>query len=185
MIDSIHAVLGEWDQSHSMLHIQRPQVSVLDPETKRPIETIVSNVPDLLSVHGSLQPSPNVAQGALLSARFQRGPPFKGCPSLTWEINCEAGSVRVVSRDSTVIGAGVDHGTISVQLHDFKSGEVEDVEFPWDSSVAGLGLFARNMASVYEAFALGREGSYASFEDAVFRHKEVDGMIARFAEGQQ
>lgn len=180
VIDSVHSTLGEWHDSHSKLQIQRPQNHILDPETKKPIETITSNVPDLISVHGSIQPSPMVDQGALLSVRLQRGVPLKDWPALVWEVMGETGAIRVVSHGGTAITAGVEHDLISFQIHDFKSGQVEDVEFPWDASVAELPLFARNMASLYEAYALGLKDRYASFEDAVFRHQEIDGMLKEF-----
>ena len=181
MIDSVHSVLGEYAEWRSRLHIQRPQVPILDSETKQEIEMITSDVPDLITVHGSLQRSQTTSPDALLSVRFQRGPPFKGYPSFTWQVDGEKGAIRVISPHGTALNALVDYSAVTIQVHHFSSDNVEDVAFAWDPSVAGLPIQARNIAGLYEAFALNHGDEYASFADAVSRHQEVDDVLAIFA----
>lgn len=77
MIDFVHSVLGEYTVSHAHRQIQRPQQTIVDTDTgeRRPC---VSDVPDLVTVHGTLQESARVAEDATLVASFRRGPPFPG-----------------------------------------------------------------------------------------------------------
>lgn len=65
MIDYVHSVLGEYVSSHAHTQIQHAKQSIINQETgeKRPF---TSDVPDLVSVHGKLKPSPYVEEGASL-----------------------------------------------------------------------------------------------------------------------
>lgn len=65
VIDFVHFVLGEYERSSSHLQVQRPKQEIVnrDDGESRPW---ISDVPDLVSVHGTLASSQYVAEGASL-----------------------------------------------------------------------------------------------------------------------
>ncbi|KAK1496702.1 oxidoreductase family protein [Colletotrichum cuscutae] len=177
LFDQVQHVLGEATIQHSHTQIQRPDVKIRDPSTKQITETVSSNVPDLLVATATLPPSNLVsAQGATLLARFRRGQPFGGEPQLSWTVNGEKGEIRLTSQNSVALQAFADVDGVKIEVHDFKSGEVESVPWAWEEGwQAGLPVPARCVGAVYEAFAEGE--SLPSFEDAVRRHEQVDGIL--------
>lgn len=64
MIDYVHSVLGEYVSSHAHTQIQHPKQSIV----KKTGEKIpfTSDVPDLVSVHETLEASSYVESGASL-----------------------------------------------------------------------------------------------------------------------
>lgn len=65
VIDFVHSVLGEYKSSDSHSQIQRPNQMIVNRENGegRPC---ISDVPDLMSVHGALVGSSHVEEGASL-----------------------------------------------------------------------------------------------------------------------
>lgn len=177
MFDQIQHVLGEATIQHSHTQIQRPDVKIRDPSTKQITETVSSNVPDLLVATATLPPSNLVsAQGVTFLARFRRGQPFAGEPQLSWTVNGEKGEIRLTSQNSVALQAFADVDGVKIEVHDFESGEVESVPWAWEEGwQAELPVPARCVGAVYEAFAGGE--SLPSFEDAVRRHEQVDGIL--------
>ncbi|KAL2132843.1 hypothetical protein VTI74DRAFT_3242 [Chaetomium olivicolor] len=96
----MQSVVGELvpGSVHTHFQLQRPNVRVRDPTRNDEIvETIESDVPDLLSLHGFVNPhnhaqtsedhhlnsTSSASSGlATLTFHFRRGPPFPGTPSL-------------------------------------------------------------------------------------------------------
>lgn len=79
MIDYVHFVLGEFNSFEGRMQVQRPRVKIEGTS-----EMIVSNVPDLVTVHGQLDPTTtavDVVEDAILPVTFRSGPPFKDTPS--------------------------------------------------------------------------------------------------------
>jgi hypothetical protein len=72
VIDFVHTVLGEFKASNSHTQLQRPKQTVYNRDTgaERPV---TSDVPDLVSVHGTLEASELVAEGATLIATYKTG----------------------------------------------------------------------------------------------------------------
>lgn len=54
VIDLVQSTVGNLipDTTHSHLQLQRPNVRIRDPDTDKIVETVRSNVPDLVSLHG-------------------------------------------------------------------------------------------------------------------------------------
>ncbi|CAK3791526.1 related to transcription co-repressor GAL80 [Lecanosticta acicola] len=96
MIDYVHSVLGEFQASNHHTQIQRPQQRIYNKDTgaARPF---TSDVPDLLSLHGTLKSSPYTIDGASLLVHYRSGPSFPGTKPLLWTINCEKGELRISS----------------------------------------------------------------------------------------
>ena len=61
--------------------------------------------------------------------------------------------------------------TQKIEVHDFESDSVEEIEIPVDE-VDALPMNARNVGRVYRAFANGEIS--CNFEDAVDRHQLID-----------
>lgn len=98
-----------------------------DPSTNEIIDRMTSDVPDLLSVHGALAPSPLTAPNATVSLLFRRGQPFPGTPPLVWTINCERGEIQLVSPSGTGLQAS-SANNVSIQVHYFDTDQVENIE---------------------------------------------------------
>jgi predicted dehydrogenase len=72
VIDAVHQVLGEFKTSNSHTQLQRPRQTVYNKETGAE-KPATSDVPDLVSVHGSLEGSDYVVEGATLVANYKPG----------------------------------------------------------------------------------------------------------------
>jgi hypothetical protein len=174
------SVVGELEPStvHAKSQLQRPDVRVRDPSTNEIVESMTSDVPDLLSVHGALTPSPLTAPNATLSLLFRRGQPFPGDPPLTWNINCERGEIRLVSPSGTGLQAsGADD--VSIKVHHYDTNEVEDVNWAWSERQQELPIMARTVSECLYAFAEGREegDKWAGVESAAVRARMIEQFL--------
>jgi predicted dehydrogenase len=181
VFDTVLSVVGDLqpEQVHSKLQLQRPDVRVRDSSTKQIIDTVRSNVPDLVSLHGTLQPS-----SATLTYLFRRGQPFPGTPALTWTINLEHGEIRLVSPSSTNLELG-EPAEIHVHWHD--DDKVEEVKWEWNAEQAALPPSARNVISTLVAFADRKApgDGWVSIEDAANRARLIEGFLAEWEENQK
>lgn len=171
VFDQIQSVLGEATSLKAHSQIQRPQVGIRDPSTKQAVDTVTSDVPDLVVATATLAPSDLVAENATLLARFRRGQPFKGEPALVWSINGERGEVRVTSDASTALQAQAEAGGVRVEVHDFATDEVETVGWGWEAWQEELPVWARSIGRLYEDLAEGR--AVPTFEEAVRRQEQI------------
>jgi hypothetical protein len=153
------SVVGDLTPStvHAKAQIQRPNITIRDPSTKKTVENMTSDVPDLLTFHGTLAPSPISAPNATLSFLFRRGQPYPGTPTLTWTINCEHGEVQLISQ--TALHMVVPPSEPESQLD--------------------LPLMARDVAECLYAFAEGREegNRWAGLESARARAAMIEGFL--------
>ena len=175
MIDYVHATLGEFVSMQANAHFTRPVVKITNKNGAL-LETVESEIPDFVIVHGTLATS-----GAPLSVTFRRGPPFPGSAALNWAIQGEKGEIRV-SGPGPSLQAWDDN--CKLEVHDFATDKVEVVD--WDhGEFQGLPGPARSVARLYDLFAKGDEGSYPTFENAVVRHRELEALLNRSDEGQK
>lgn len=172
MIDYVNFVLGEFTSFSSHLAIQRPEVAIIDDG--KVTETVKTDVPDLIMLHGT------VSSGVPLSATFRWGQPFKDDPGLVWNIYGLAGEIKVQGPGPSLQVSDAD---FTIQLHDFAKNEIEEVK--WESPFPELPGPARNVASMYEAFAHREESKYPTFEDAALRHRHIQELYASFEEGRR
>ena len=169
MIDSIHTALSsEFSSLTAHLHIQRPHVAIRDA-SGQVVETVTSNVPDLILVHGTLASSQ-----VPFDARFRRGQPFKGSLGFEWIVSGETGEIKV-SGPGPALQAW-DAG-FKIDLYDFAKDEVRNVAWE-EEGYPELPGTARNIARLYEAFATGDPNLYPGFDDAALRHAEIEAMFA-------
>ncbi|KAM7187770.1 oxidoreductase family protein [Naviculisporaceae sp. PSN 640] len=178
--DLVQSVLGEAVSVKGHFQLQRPEGKVFNPVSKEALPSVRSDVPDLIIATATLPESPTVKKDATLLCRFRRGQPFPGDPQLVWTINGEKGELRVTSPDSValhVLAGGARKPTI--EIHDFASDKVEEVEWAypdWQEDLE-LPMQARNVGSLYEAFAEGTGKGYPTFEDALRRHEQLEEVL--------
>jgi hypothetical protein len=175
------SVVGDLTPStvHAKAQIQRPNITIRDPSTKKTVENMTSDVPDLLTFHGTLAPSPISAPNATLSFLFRRGQPYPGTPTLTWTINCEHGEVQLISQTALHMVVPPSEPQVTIKIHWFDTNEVEDVQWTWPESQLDLPLMARDVAECLYAFAEGREegNRWAGLESARARAAMIEGFL--------
>lgn len=148
------------------------------------LETVKSNVPDLIIVTGSLSDSKITQQGATLQVRFRRGQQFKGEPALTWHINCERGELRLTAPSGTSLHANSYSEPVVIEIHDFATDEVRNVPWEWPEwqEEDGLPTVSRSVALLYEAFyedaQKGAPRKYPDFSAAVKRHEQLHSILS-------
>ena len=183
MIDFIHFTLGEFTTSHSHLQIQRPAQRIVNGSTGATLTSVTSDVPDLVSVHGTLQRSQHVAEGASLLLNFHSGPPFPGTLPFIWTIHGSEGEIRVTSERGPIAINADSSGPILVEVHDYATAKVSRVEWEWEEWQMGLPAKARNIGKVYDLFSdekggeVSNGGRLVDFETAVERHEQLDRML--------
>lgn len=178
MFDFVQEAVGQTETVQGFLQLQRPKVPIRDPKTGEIVETVRSDVPDLITTVGTLKASPTVEEGAQLSVRVRRGAPFPGEPSLKWFVNGEKGEIRLTSTTSMALQLTDSKSEVVLEVHDFETDQVETVDWNWAPWQEELPVFARSVGSVYEAYADGKEGDYPTFEDALAHHEKLEGLIS-------
>lgn len=136
-------------------------------DSEEVVETVISNLPDLIIVHGTLASSQ-----APLDVRFRRGQAFKGSPGFEWIITGEKGEIKV-SGPGPALQAW-DTG-FKIELYDFATDEVRNLT--WEEEYSNLPGTARNVARLYEAFATGDTTLYPDFNDGALRHAEIEAVF--------
>jgi predicted dehydrogenase len=176
-IDYVHYVLGEYQTSNAHLQIQRPNQTIRHSDgTETPF---TSDVPDLVSIHGTLKESEHVVSGASLLVKFQTGPPFQGTSPFTWTITGEKGRIQMSCERGPMIHAEGSGFPIPILWEDFVSGEVKKIPWEFEDWQKSLPPVARNTAKQYDLFAEGNRDSpgLVDFEEAVVRHAQFDEML--------
>ncbi|KAH7166353.1 hypothetical protein EDB81DRAFT_712829 [Dactylonectria macrodidyma] len=177
LFDQVQYVLGELKGFRSRVQIQRPNVRVRDPATNKVIETVKSNVPDLVFATGTLSASPTSEDGASVLLRFRRGQPFSGEPALAWTINGEKGEIRLTAQDGTALHASAYSGPVKIEVHDFETNQVKEVQWGWEEWQEDLPVLSRSVGAAYERFAASDVEGLPSFGDALVRHQQLTGIL--------
>ncbi|ORX98945.1 hypothetical protein BCR34DRAFT_547762 [Clohesyomyces aquaticus] len=180
VVDFVQSVVGELVPGtvHTQFELQRPNIRIRDPSTGEIVETIHSNVPDLLSLDGRLTHE-HAAQNASLHFHFRRGQPFPGIPSLDWRINFERGEVRLVAPSGISLQAAPYDEPVTIQLFDFDKESLEDVPWEWNDLQKEVPIRARTVLSCLYAFADGatRGNGWVGLEDATKRAEQIENWL--------
>lgn len=176
VFDWVQNVLGDVHNIQSRLQLQRPKIKVLDSYTGSSIDTVESDVPDLVYMTGTLPGSEHVIKDATLHMRFRRAQAFLGEPALVWTIFGEKGEIRLTAAFDTMLQVS-QLEDVTIELDDHEKREIQRVEFKWDAFTE-LPYLSRSYGSLYEAYATGAVGKYADFDYALKRHTQLDGLLA-------
>lgn len=182
MFDYVQAAIGEVlkETLHVHTQLQRPDVRIRDPAQDNAIvDTVRSDVPDLLSLHGTLAGSATVTGGATVTAYYRRGQPSFGDASFTWSLTCERGEIRLVAPEGANLQANAYKQPVTIQVQHYdKDGTVEEVPWAWSDGQGELPAPARSVMTQYEAFAAGDVTRVVSIESALSRAKQVEQLMA-------
>lgn len=126
---------------------------------------------------GSLPETTHVSPNASLIAYFARGQPYPGDPSLSWTLNCEFGTIRLTAPAGIGLGAGGYGKPVTIEVHRFETGEIEQVPWTWSETQLVVPVQARSVQSCLVSFAEGREEGYVSLEDAAHRARQIQGWL--------
>ncbi|KAI6782657.1 uncharacterized protein J7T54_003670 [Emericellopsis cladophorae] len=182
LLDEVEFVLGDIQDVRSRLHTQHPTVEVRDRQTRKVLDTVQTNVPDLILLNGTLSPSDFVNQGATVHVRFRSGNPFPGEPSLTWLFTGDKGEILIRAEKDSTLGQFAYDGPVTVQVRDFATNKVEEVAWEWEGWQKELPMPAWNVGAGYEAYAKGDD--IPSFDVALKRHQELDAILANWEGGK-
>ena len=171
-------MLGEFESSNARTQIQRPNQTIINRDTGA-TRQVVSNVPDLVSLHGPIKTSSYVNEGATLSVIFRSGPPFPGTIPFVWTIVGEKGRIQVSNPRGPYIQSLASGFPTPIKVEDFASGEVREESWEWEDWQESLDAGGRNIAKLYDLYYEGKEqqAGVADFASAVLRHTQVDSML--------
>lgn len=191
MIDFVHEVLGEFESFQTRMQIQRPELLQIKSDGPSS-ETLKTDVPDFLAVHGKLAQTEGKAElagNASLAVTFRSGPAFEDTPAFIWSINCEKGEMLITSPSGPYLQGGSYREPVTIQLHDHATDEVVEIHWDWQEWQKALPVRARIRAEVYERFAswwesgkggFGADAWWPTLKDAVVRHAELKEMFEQF-----
>lgn len=159
VLDFVQAAIGRLDTSsiRSKSQVERPNIRFQDPATNEFVGQTVSSIPDLLTLHGTLAASPQTAPNATLAFQFRSGPAFPGTPMLTWTVECERGEIKLISETSPFLRFSDADGPVTIQVHDFESGEVKEVPWDWTEEQKNVPVIARGVMKSVLDFADGKK----------------------------
>ena len=180
MIDFVHAVLGEYESSSAQAQIQRPNQKIINRDTGATKST-TSDVPDLVSIHGTLRASDYVFHGASLIVNFRTGPPFPGTKPFVWVIVGENGRIEVSNESSPSIAASAAGLPTPIRVEDTTTKEIKEVPWEWEDWQEPLNPRGRSIAKIYDLYYEGKayDAGVADFSSAAVRHAELDKLLYR------
>lgn len=168
VIDYIHtAFSAEFSSFTAHLDLQRPHVPITNHKGEV-IETVTSNVPDLIKVFGTLASS-----NTPVDIRYRRGQTFKGSPGFEWLVTGELGEIKISGPGPSLQALDMAY---TMEVYNFEQDEVEVVKWE-EEGYPNLPVPARNVARLYDLFAKGDQALYPDFDDAVLRHSELDAVF--------
>ncbi len=96
---------------------------------------------------------------------------------MVWTISGDKGEIRLVSEEGASLNVMAWSKPPTIEVHDFESNSVSQVGWTWPGWQTELPIPARNIGAVYESFASAEVGRYASFDDAMVRHEQLQAMV--------
>ncbi|KAI9759271.1 MAG: hypothetical protein M4579_002480 [Chaenotheca gracillima] len=167
-IDHANFILGEFTELNATFVNQFPTIDVVNDAGEVVRSNVKKDVPDLVNVQGVL------VNNVAFSFSLRIAHPVDG-KAVRWLISGTEGEIEI----TCPVGMwqfsppGI---TVRVCKKDGKDVEDIPVEADPESEIGKLGFLAHNPARIYEAFAKGETDKYATFEDAVVRHRMVDAI---------
>jgi hypothetical protein len=126
------------------------------------------------------QTTPELSSDNLVQVvNYRTGPPFPGTVPFVWTINCEQGEIRMSSERGPFLQSESGAYPISIELLNFSTGEVTNVDWQWEEWQESLLPRGRSIAKLYDLYAESalEQSGCATFEAAVQRHRQLDEML--------
>lgn len=171
--DQVQYVLGNIVNIHGHSQIQRPEIHIMEPATGEVIETVTSDVSDLIITVGQLE-GPLAVSGATVLTSLRLGSPFPGQPALSWTVIGEKAEIRLVGEGTATLQAQGYDKPVTLELHDFATGTVEQIPWNWAGWQKELPVLSRSVGELYERFADSGSMGLPTFEEAFARHQQLD-----------
>lgn len=206
VIDYVQSVVGDVvpGTDHVHLGLQHPEVGLRDPGSGNIIETVRSDVPDLLSLHGTclfmlrkihlirvaeisnhsigtLPESDYTSPKASLVAYFARGQPYPGDPSLSWTLNCEKGTMRLISPSGIALHANAYESPVTISVHEYLTDKVEQIEWSWSEAQLDVPILSRSVQTCLVSVAEKNQKGYVALEDAADRARQISKWLDSFS----
>ncbi|THX69131.1 NAD(P)-binding protein [Aureobasidium pullulans] len=160
--DYMAAVIGEPATVSAELKTTWPTIDLVDDD--KVLETgITKTADDYVSLHGI------TANGTTYTYNMRGGDAFAPEEGFAWDIIGDKGQIRVTG--STIM-ANLGAEDYKIKIKDYETGKISDAEL---DACLDLPLAAQNVGKLYESYAAG--DSLCTFEDAVQRHKFLDGVF--------
>ncbi|CAG9983060.1 unnamed protein product [Clonostachys byssicola] len=182
IFDQVQHVLGTSTSIRSKLQIQRPNIRIVDPSSGASLKTVISDVPDLIMLHSQVK-SKQAVQGAALSCRFRLGSPFPGEPAMVWSVIGERGELRLTAWGSTTLQAHGYDKPVVLEVRDFATEKVENLDWEWSDWQMKLPVTARSVGRLYEAIVAGTTDGLVTFEEALEGHLQLEEMMEAYQMG--
>ncbi|KAF2115540.1 hypothetical protein BDV96DRAFT_493563 [Lophiotrema nucula] len=165
-LESITFVLGQITNLQSLLNISYEK-SIIKNNAGETVGEMERTAHDQILLQGKFEPS-----GAVFSYHLRGGPAFNNTDGGFWRIYGTKGEIQVTGSESWY---HISDDNLKIEVFDHASGKTETVEVDKDQ-FSDLGLYARNVAKLYDGFAEGKgeEAGILDWETAVKRHQFVD-----------
>ncbi|THY46150.1 NAD(P)-binding protein [Aureobasidium pullulans] len=168
-VDYMAAVIGEPATVSAELRTTWPTIDLVDDD--KVLETgITKTADDYISLHGT------TANGTTYTYNMRGGDAFAPEEGFAWDIIGDKGQIRVTG--STIM-ANLGAEDYKIRIKDHTTGKISDVEL---DACLDLPLAAQNVGKLYESYAAG--DSLCTFEDAIQRHKFLDGVFQAADKGK-
>ncbi|KAL1892594.1 hypothetical protein Sste5346_006879 [Sporothrix stenoceras] len=194
LLDSVESTIGNFIpgtvQSHTQL--QSPDIKIIDPASKEVVETVRSNVPDLLSINGFVKSVRTNNEPATLSVHYQRGFRLPGTPDLEWTLTGTKGKIRVTEMDGSSFESDPGPSGLNITLWTFADNKVEDVEWKYSDLQHEVNPRARTTQTLLYAYAdakrcvtkddIRKSPEWPSLKSGAARAAEVEEWLSSFKE---
>lgn len=170
VLHSFVNVLDDFSEVQVLLKTHYNEVPILGPTGEVVDPAFKKTTPDDILVQGTLE------SGATASiSSFKSETPVASDRSFLWRITGTEGEIELTSPE---FGWQIGHPEAKITIRDSKGGEPRQVELEaLDPGIGNLGQAGQNIALIYEAFAQGDTGRYATFERATQTHRLVKRII--------
>lgn len=169
-------VVGQIRNLGSLLSTQFPIIDILDREGNVVEKGVKRTSHDQVLLSGILE------SGAVFSWNLRGGPTFPGAPIFDWRIKGTKGEIRITSDFFHIF---VYRGNMKIEIADFESGKVENLEVDEDAWLDLSGA-ASNIGRLYEKVwdekFNGKEREYKNFEDGLKWMRFIDDMYDNYDE---
>ncbi|ERT00989.1 hypothetical protein HMPREF1624_02225 [Sporothrix schenckii ATCC 58251] len=192
LLDAVETTVGNFIPGtlHSHTQLQKPDIKIIDPATKEIIETVRSDVPDLLSLHGFVKSARTHNEPATLTLHYERGFQFPGHPSLEWTMTGTTGKIRVVEPAGTSFETDPGPDGLTIQLWTFDTNKVEDVPWGYSDLQLQVNPRARTTQTLLYAYADAKRGltkddirktpEWPTLESGAARAAEMEEWLSSF-----
>ncbi|CAK7235874.1 hypothetical protein SCUCBS95973_009415 [Sporothrix curviconia] len=160
LMDVVESTVGTYIPGtvHAHTQLQSPNVAIMDPSTGNIVETIRSNVPDLMSLHGFVQSARTNHEPVSLTLHYQQGFPFPGTPALDWILTGTKGKIRLVDATGVSFYGGPGPDGVNIQLWKLGDETAETVNWAYSELQLEVPPTARAMQTLLYSYADAKRG---------------------------